>query len=195
MQIDKALNLVIPVYPADTDVAIPSFYVHATAISRQVFETYFMVIAKTFSTIYNSGLGPVAGPRVAMLTLEKIAKDEGMWEGATGVEAGLFNEIRRLANVIRPGDKGWTTIPFQEAVDTKAINDDDRSEVENILVFFTVVSSMHRRAELPIVLDLVSKLWGAERVSLNSTGFAASLKTSTVIADSTEKAKVLSIPS
>lgn len=198
MKLDRRLNLVVPV---DSDGA--TIYVHAAPIAEQVFDRYFMAIAKTFNTIYGEGLGVIAGPRVAAKILRKVAIDLGEWDDqkdtagnvtAIGIENGLMAEIRRLANIIAPGPKGWAASPLQDAITHGTISAEDASEVENALVFFTVASSMHKRAELPAILNGVSKIWDAQTASLNCTGFASSLETSTVTANTGEKAIPSSIP-
>jgi hypothetical protein len=82
--------------------------------------------------------------------LRDIAKKDQMWDGPLGVEAGVFNEIRRLSNVIVPDGgpaaldekdnvqapdvwraPGWKTITLHEALSRKLIDDEDREVVEN----------------------------------------------------------------
>lgn len=190
MKINRKLNLVIPVDRGDEG----TIYVHSTPISREVFERYFLVISKTFAAIYTEGLGIAAGPRVASLLLRKVAEDMGgtderaraaAWED---VQNGLMAEIKRLTNVVVSGHGGWTTLPFQEAVDRKMLDPDDASEVENALAFFTVASAMHKKSELPTILTGAASLWGGQIVSSNSTEFAASLPISTPDGNSGAKA-------
>lgn len=190
MKIDRRLNLVIPVEQDDGTI-----YVHSSPIARAVFDRYFMVIAKTFSSIYNEGLGVTSGPRVAALLLKDTATNLGVWDGEAGVERGLMNEVRRLSNVIMLGPAGWTTIPFQEAVDKKMIDDTDRSEVENAIVFFTVASLMHKKAELPAILGGAVSLWGGQITSSNCTEYASSLPTSTATENSGGTTAGSSVPS
>ena len=191
MQIDKRLNLVVPVYQ-DGDKVL---YVHSAPIRRETFERYFFVISKAFATIYQKGLGAMAGPRIAAMLLKKIAQEDGEWEGPLGVERGLFAEIHRLSNVIAPGDKGWEQIPFEEALRLKLIDDDDASEIENAICFFILASAMHRKTELTGVLEAVKGLWGAQTTSFNSTEYIASLPTLIPVESSGEKATPSSIPS
>jgi hypothetical protein len=191
MKIERNLNFVIPVERDDGT----TVYVHSMPISADVFEQYFLVISKTFARIYLEGLGQTAGPRVAAMLLKDVAMERGLWEGPAGVERGLMNEIRRLSNVVAPGPKGWTTFPFQEAIDQKFLDSSDIREVENALVFFTVASSMHRRQEVRAVLEGAGSLWGAQVESSSSTEFCASLQTSTATANTGGTAAALSVPS
>jgi len=187
MRLNQKLNLVIPVEQGDQ-----TLYVHSTPISTAVFERYFLVLSKTFSAIYNEGLGVTVGPRVAALLLRKIASDRGELED---VEKGLLAEVRRLSNVVAPGEGGWTTYPFQEAVDRRTLDDDDIRVLENALVYFTVASSIHTRADLLVVLDEAGKLWSARTTSLNCTEYAASCPKLTVTDSSGETVTTSSVPS
>lgn len=192
MKLDRNLNFVVPV---DTD-AGTAVYVHATPISRAVFEEHYLVISKTFAAIHQQGLAALSGPRVAALLLRDVAKrtaglevGENAWDGPTGVERTLLPEIRRLTNVIVPTDDGYRTLPYQEVVDKKQhMSADDVAEVEGILAFFTVASAMHRRSQLQIILSGAASLWAAQVTSLNCTEYAASLQTASETDSSGETA-------
>lgn len=184
MKLNKKLNFVIPVV-RDEGV----LYVHATPISRETFEANYLLISKTFANIYTGGLGAAAGPRVAAMAMKDVAANfdamltEPAW--APRVEAFL-TEIRRLATVVPIAGKG-DVVMLQDALDAKMLDEDEVSEVENAIVFFTVASAMHLRSELPTILAGVSRVWDAQSTFLSPTEFAASLRTSTGTADSTEK--------
>jgi len=168
--INRKLNLVLT-YPREKG----NIYVHSTAVSRQVFESFYRVISRAFSAIYTETGGIYAGPRIAALELKRAATELGLQEA--DIQHGLIAEIQRLTSVVMLTDKGWETIPYHEAV-KKMLDEDEASEVENALAFFTVVSRMHRKQDLENVLGVMTNLWGAQIVSLNSTEFAASLQTS-----------------
>jgi hypothetical protein len=166
MKIDKRLNFVIPIERSDGSTA----YVHAEPIREEVFDAHFMIIGQAFAEMYSSGLGLFAGPRVAAKLLKKIAIAAEKWDGEDGVERNLFGEMRRLSHFIAPGvNGGWSPVPLDEAAAKGLISAEDVSEVENALAFFTVASSMHKRSELPVILAVVSRIWGAQTSSLNST--------------------------
>lgn len=187
MKINRKLNLVIPILgdpittkdDAGTDVEKDNVtgYVHAEPISTETFDAHYLVIAKTFAAIYGEGLGFSTGPRIAGRLLRSIAQSVGVWEGPNGVEAGLLRDIFQRANYISSSGE---IIPFSEAIARDVLEKDDLSEVTNSLAFFTVASSMHLRSDLPGVLAGAARFWGGRTTSLNSTEFAASLKTSTV---------------
>lgn len=189
MRIDRKLNLVLPI---ERDGG--TIYVHSTPIGREVFERYFLPISKAFTAIYAEGLGTTGGPRVAAMMLRKISEDMGQWEGAEGVEAGLMNEIRRLSNVAVLGPGGWTQMPLQDAVDQDFFSEDERSEVENVLVFFMVASAMHLRKELDGVIAIASRLWQARAESRSFTDFRNSLPISTLVASPGETVTASLIP-
>jgi hypothetical protein len=104
------------------------------------------------------------------------------------VQHGLVGEIHRLTSAILLTEQGWEAIPFDEALRKNMLDQDEASEVENALAFFTVVSLMHRKTQLPGVLGMACDLWEARIVSSNSTEFAASLRTPTKDEDITKKA-------
>lgn len=198
LKIDKKLNLVIPILgepkiikdDQDRNVEVDNVvaYVHATPISRDVFDAYYMILAKTFSKLYTEGLNWRIGPRVAYLALKTAATEANQWDGPDGVQAGLVNEIRRLTNVAVPGASGWTTVPYSEAITKGLISEDDAAEVDNAITFFIVASAMHIRSEVRTVVTEAAQLWGGRTTSLNSTEFAASLQTSTGDASSGARA-------
>lgn len=185
-KIDKRLNIVIP---------IERGHVHSMPISRAIFDKYFLTISKTFSAIYAEGLGYVAGPRVAALLLKKVAQDCGEWDGEEGVANGLMNEIVRLSNVVIVDEGVWKTIPLYNAIEKEILNEDERSEVINALVFFTCASSMHRPMDLGAILAGMRSLWGGQTTSLACTAFAASLPILTPEDSTGLKATASSIPS
>lgn len=181
MQIDKnTLNLVMPIERGDGS----TVHVYAIPIARAVFERYYMVMAKTFNTIYSGGLGIMSGPRVAAMILKDTAIEMGAWDGAEGVDRGLMQEIRRLTNVLVLGANGWETVPLHEAIAKGHIDEDDMSEVENALAFFSVASHMHRKADRRQILGGASRLWGARLESLSCSEYCASLSKSTMTANS-----------
>lgn len=176
MRINKSLNLVIPITDAEDKITA---YVHSSPISSDVFDAFFLPIAKTFSSIYGQGLGMLAGPRIADKLLKKISIEMDVWEGPTGVQAGLVSEIHRLTNVLTVGKSGWETLPFGVAKSKGIIDSDDAAEVDAALIFFTVCSVMHRKSDVPGILGGAMKLWGAQIESLNSTEYINFLTKST----------------
>ena len=169
------MNLVVPV---DTSTH-GTVYVHSTPVSREVFERYFLTIAKTFAAIFQQGLGEVSGPRVSLMLLRRIAEVDRNWEGPEGVERGLVAEMRRLTNVIVSSDRGWQTVPLESAVQEKIIDRDDAAEVENAVAFFTVICHVAAERNLANFHDGMRSLWGAQVVPSDCTAYRSSLPTST----------------
>jgi hypothetical protein len=209
MRIDRKLNFVIPIYgdekiktdaegqPIKGDDGKPVMfqpviaYVHSTPLAAETVDKHFLILGQTFSSIFNNGLGTAAGPGMAMRLLKSLAIRTRQWEdspdGEQGVRTGLVEEIRRLTMVIVPGASGWQPIPLQVAVDRKILIEEDRSEVENAIVFFIAVSATLNRAERKPMLETACGLWSALLSQSNPTDFAASLTTSTETASSGEK--------
>lgn len=175
MRIDKRLYLIIPVTRADGS----EIFVHSSPISSDLFDKYYLPIAKTFSAMYSQGLGALAGPRIADKLLRQMSQDLGVWDTQDGVQNGLLAEIHRLTNVLMPGKQGWVTVPFYDAKRQKQLDAEDCAEVEAAVVFFIVASAMHHRSHLLGLLEGAMSLWGAEVKSLTCTEFRNSLPTST----------------
>ena len=191
MRINRALNLVIPLEDGETTI-----YVHSTPLSREAWESNYMVLSKTYAALFDEGLNIVAGPMVAGLILKDVAIARGVWDA---VQGGLLNEIRRISNVVMPGPNGWTTIPLEDAVNRKVLDDETLSEAENIIVFFMCVSAVLRgpqnRAKLELGLSILSSLWKAQTTSYNSTEYARSLPTLTPEENTGVLTSVSSVPS
>ena len=191
MEIDRKLNLVIGI-----DQGKWTIYVHSMPISAEIFKRYYKVIGRTFSEIFKTGLDFTAGPRVAAMLLEDVARALNMWDGTDGVQNGLLNEIRRLTHVVLPDQGGaWTVLPMEEVVRRKLISDEDLSEVDNAIVFFIVSSAMHRRPTLKAMMEGAALLWGGQITQSNVTEFAAGLQTLMPAENTGAKATRLSIPS
>lgn len=171
MIINERLNLVVPLYHGDDVYA----YVHAQPLSREVFEANYLLISRTFSAIHSEGLGNIAGPRVARMVMKTVAEQQKNEDSAQA----LINEIRRLSSVVLPSEGGWTTLPLQDALNQKKLDEDDVEEVENAITFFICASAMYRKVTLRVMLDGATKLWGAQISSLTCMAFVASLPIST----------------
>lgn len=179
MRISKELNLVIP---------MDGMIVHSMPISRDVFEQFYKVIAKTYATLASEGL-MLMGPRVAYLTLKEVSGES--W---CDVENGLINEIVRLSNIGIVGENGWKTIPLATAIGSKKIDKDSTADIKGQLVFFTCVSSLVKKEDLKATLAITNGLWGSQSTLLNSTEYVSSLSTSTEPESSGEMANTSSVP-
>jgi len=188
MKIDRNLNLVFPVERAE-GVA----YVHCTPVGMLVFEHHFLAISKTFSALIENGGEWLLrmGPRVAKMMLKKVSETDRSWDE---IERGFLVEIRRLTNVVMPLETGWTNIPLQEAVDKGYFSDEDLSEVENAVVFFTVCCASMKKKEANALTEAIAGLLDGQATSFNVTDFQRSLPTSTPEGNIGAKAKASSIP-
>lgn len=188
-KLNRHLNMVLPV----TVEGGGSIYVHATLVSREVFESNFAVFSRAFNRIYSEGHGYTA-PRIAKLMLIEAAQEMKRWDGPAGVRASLLPEIYRLTNVLTPGTRGWETLPFDDDAARRLLDDDDVSEIENAIVYFTLASRVHRKSEARQILESALSLWGAQLTWSNVTEFAAGLPTSTPPASIGEKVTPSLIP-
>jgi hypothetical protein len=185
VHISRDLNIVIPVDGVNGRV-----YVHSTPISSAVFDQYFLVLAKVYSTFDVERIWPTA-PRISSLLLRQIAqatvRPDGRgswWDGPDGIENGLLNEVRRLTNIVLPvKDGGWTTMPFHEAA--KQMDDDDLADVESLLAFFTCLSaSTLRHQDRAAWKQRMAEGLDVQLTSLNCSEYAHSLATSPETASS-----------
>jgi hypothetical protein len=147
--------------------------------------------------MYAEGVSQVTGPRIAALMLEKISKEDGIWEtdGAIiGVKDSLINEIRRLSNVILSTSEGWKTIPLMDAVNQGKLEIEDVEEAEGFIVFFTCISRIHKRKEVLTFLGPMAKLWNTQSTLLNVTEYIASLPTLKTEETLAPEVPTLSIP-
>lgn len=183
MQLDRRLNIVLPIERGSD-----TLYVHATPISRAIFETYYLVLAKAWSALVGHGLNTAAAPGVALLLLRETAQAMDRWQGANGIEQGLLPEIFRLTNVLMPSPQGYQVVPFEEVRRNKSIDDDDLAEVENILVFFTLASVVPPKRDREGIIVGIAAVWNAQTTSSNSTEYLNSLPTLKETGSSGEKA-------
>ncbi len=192
MKIDRKLNLVIPIEREDKT----ALWVYASPVRKEVFETYFLVLAKTFSALARNGLDPRSGPSVAALMLREVAmatlRNDGSnwWDGDDGVggKTGLLAEIVRLANCLVATEEGWQTLPLQEALDKKLVTDDEKSEVMNLLAFFTAASLVAPKQDRPVLLNGMAAIYQLETTFSPFTEWANSCKTRIAAENTGEKA-------
>lgn len=186
--INHALNLVIPVELESGQTA----YVHSTPVGREVFEANFMVMSKAFAMLFGQGLGVIAGPRVAYLTLKKVAEETGEWPA---VKASLVNEIVRLTNVAMPtDDKGYDHVPLHTLFERNTFDAEDRASIEGELIFFTLVARLNKRDQAAAMMKAVGGLWGSQTTSSAFTEYLASLRTSIEVETSAPTSSTSSVP-
>lgn len=188
MEISRKMNLITPV---ETDAG--TIYVHSVPISKAVYRAHFLPLSKTFAAIFGQGLNVIAGPRVAYMMLENVAKTDGTWEGANGVKNTLVQEIIRSSTAIVPVDgKGWEEIPLDVAIDRDIVDPDD---VLGEIVFFTCVFAINKPGQAKSLMQDVNSLWNSVCTSQTAMEWATSLQTSTSSENTGETVSTSSVPS
>ena len=180
VSISRKLNIVLPPFQTKDGTA----YVHSVPIGRATFETCYRPMARAMSSIITEGIGPITGPSVAALILQQEA--DAIGEGET-VKSGVMLDIKRNTTLIF-ADKA-DQLPYAVAMQRNVLDEDQQSEVENLLVYFTLVSWIRLPPDLAsrLGLDGLRQLWNVQTISLDSTAFMSSLKTSTPAANTGEK--------
>lgn len=176
LKIDDRLNLVIPLALSGGDA-----YVHSTPISQETFDEHFMLLSRTFNTLFGEGFAATTGPRVAYLMMERVARNTRDGESF----AAVMNEIYRLTMVALPGGEFML---LDEAIKAAKIDQADKREIDNALVFFTVTSALLKPKDANEMISEGARLWGALTTSLGFMAYVASLSTSTGGASSGETA-------
>ena len=178
--ISRKLNIVLP--PVETPDGL--MFIHSTPIGRSVFEQCFRPMARAMSSIISEGIGPVTGPSVAKLVLISEAKSLGEEGNINGL---LMSEIKRLTSVMLGGKN--EVIPYAVACQRNLLDEDQQSEVENVLIYFTLVSWIRLPDAMSSGMGMegLRQLWRAQTTSLDATAFLASLQTSTQVESTGEK--------
>ena len=192
MRLDHKLNLVVEAELANGAPA----HVHATPVSRLVFEQHFQVIGMTFSALWQNGLDYLAGPQMAYLMLKQVATNLNRWEGPGGVENSFVAEIVRLANVAAPeeGGRGWALTPLYDVLRDKLLDEEQAGDLMNALVFFILVSAIQRGAVKTATLDGMNALWATRTTRFGLSEWVASLPTSTAT-ETSPQPEASSVPS
>lgn len=178
MRIDQRLNFVFPIETPNND----TVYVHSMPIGRVVFESFYSVLGKVFTTCFE-GEDPkhvaLTAPQVAYPALKKLAMSNGTWEGQNGVKAGLINEIIRLTSIMFIGDNGWEMLPMDAATKRGILDEDCEAEVLSSLVFFTSISKVAPKTLAGTFLEMAGSLRSWQFSYLGCMEFMSSLPTST----------------
>ena len=157
-------------------------HIHSTAVSREIFEQFYLELGKVFSQCFesdNPSHVALSAPRLAYPSLKSIATQSGTWDGPSGVKFGLINEIIRLTNVIYCGENGWETLPFDLAIKRGIIDEDEEAEVMSSLVFFTAISKVAPRDFRVSFLEMAGNLRHWVVTSLDCMAYQTGLPTLT----------------
>ena len=201
MQLNDAMNLVIPLRSDDRGVQV---YGYHTPISREVFEANFMILAATRATMAAKGVQFMmgSGPSVAALILKDEAKKDAESRGDFDDEGkpsdraakALLAELKRLTTLVAPGPNGWDMIPVEAALSKGIIDADDWREAESALVFFTCHYALAKRAERALVVPATARVLTGLNTSSTLSEFVNSLQTS-MQAETSAQAAGSSVPS
>lgn len=178
MKINKNLNLVVQIQTIDYG----TVHIHSTAVSREIFEQFYLELGKVFSQCFesdNPSHVALSAPRLAYPSLKSIATQSGTWDGPSGVKFGLINEIIRLTNIIYCGENGWETLPFELAIKRGIIDEDEEAEVMSSLVFFTAISKVAPRDFRISFLEMAGNLRHWVVTSLDCMAYQTGLPTLT----------------
>lgn len=172
IRISKKLNLVITIELEDGS----KIYVHSMPITMPIFDSYWEPIARAYTRIFATPLINVSGPKVAKRTLRKEAEVLGVWDGPSGVQLGLYGEIRRLTSVCLPKEGGgWEMLPYEIVLTRKLLDEESIDHLENMITFFILVSAIQDRKEIKPTLENTSTIWPLRPESLSATEFMTSL--------------------
>lgn len=178
MRIDQKLNFVFPIETPNHGTA----YVHSMPVGRVVFESFYSVLGKVFTTCFE-GEDPkhiaLTAPQVAYPALKRLAVSSNTWEGQDGVKAGLINEIIRLTSVMFAGENGWEFLPMDVVTKRGIFDEDCEAEVLSALVFFTSISKVAPKTLAGTFLEMAGSLRSWQFTSLGCMEFMTSLPTLT----------------
>jgi hypothetical protein len=184
MRIDKNLNFVFPVDTSSNG----TVWVYSMPIARSVFETYYDVLGKVFTKCFDGEDAKhvaLTAPQLALPALKSISQANNTWEGVSGVQKGLLNEIIRLTNVAFVGERGWETIPLDTAANQKIVDEENVSEIMSSLIFFTSICKVAPRSLAATFLEMAGSLREWQFTSSPFTEWLSSLPQLTTESDST----------
>lgn len=176
MKLNRRLHLVLTVEQDDGSKIV----VHTAPISRAVYTANYDLIISTAVELYGANWAPGTGMRVASLRMGEIAlrKDGGLEakdRTYRDMYDGLINEIWRLTNFLVLDPKtGWQTLPLQQAINSKFVDEDALEEIKNAVCFFTVASWFHNGPERQALYEQMPN-FGATTTSLDCTAYRNTL--------------------
>lgn len=168
--INEALNLVVPL-------SDDRGHVHCPPLSRDAFEQCWKLFARTWSVLESDNMAISAAVAVSSLALKECAEDGD----ASTLEKyhAVMAEIRRNATFIGATSEGFTPVPLATAEKKGWITEDDRYDIENILVFFIAASALLPKRRKTLLLRFLTSLRDVETSSLTATQYLDSLRNST----------------
>ena len=181
MKLDSSLNFVVPLFHGEDD-GSPYAYVYARPISVAAFEANYRLLVRTFQTMMEEGSSAM---RFARLFMKDAA---AALPNGEAMATALLNEVGRLSSAVVATARGWETIPLQQAVDAKLLDDGDGDEAIGAAVFFLAVWHISPKSIRSGLLASGTQAWSAELSPLPPMEWIASLPTLTEAATSGETA-------
>ena len=199
MQVDGDLNLVFPITWNDKGPAIWAYHV---PISRKVFDASYRLLAATKDILCPDGDWSTSSTMIAGNTLRDAGRRDaaryGLPEGLSVEDGGaavpLLAELRRLTTLMVPSANGYESLPAEVAIGRKTISEEDWTDAESALVFFTCALSLIPHGRRTGVGPAFAAALLGSTTSLSVTAFRDSLATSTAPATS-EAPAPSSVPS
>lgn len=186
MKITRDLKIVIPLETEKSG----RCYVYSLPLSRQLFEQYVIELGETYSACFG-GYDPkhiaMTAPQLAFPILKSVATRLGTWEGPSGVQNGLINELSRLTTVAHATSDGWQQVPLHTALTRGVIDEDEHSEVLSSLCFFLLASRVGPKTLMDHSLMAAGSPRDWAHTSSDFTTYLASLPTSTPAPVTTKK--------
>jgi hypothetical protein len=172
MQITDSLNLAIPFGDGLT-----AFH---TPISRAVYEAHYAALNATRAAIARKGIHYQmgSGPGIANLVLRDEGKKDADERSAEDTTPALLGEIKRLTTVLVPGPAGYEQMPIDAAINRGILDEEDWSELEAQIVFFTCHVATAKKAERKEFATSIASVLNGSITPSASTAYAASLPTS-----------------
>jgi len=190
MNIDSDLNLVFPITWNGSEPVIRAYH---SPLGRAAFEASYRLLAVVKDVLCPKGEWSQSSPMIATLALRDAGRDEAIQRGLPdglneaeleqrmkdgGTAAPLLAEIKRLTTVLVPSATGYEVLPIDVALARKLLTDDDWTDAEAALVFFTCALLMTQRARRAIVAPFFASVLRGSITSSSPTAFAGSLATS-----------------
>ena len=185
MQISRELKLVLPIYGEDEEMKLTVF---VEPISRLVFEAHYRIMAKTWSDLNSANIGAVGLMTTASFALKDAAIElYGQEKGEARYKA-FMAEVMNGAKAVVPLSGSWQPTPYENAVSTGHITDDDAAVVESLIAFFTLACRMVDPYWGKILRTGLQLNYGAQFATSSFTEYLTTLPTLATAASSGEKA-------
>ncbi len=185
-RITRDLKLVFPCETTSNGIV----HVYSLPLSRLLFEQYVLELGETYSACfgaYDPKHVALTSPQMAYPVLKSIAARMGTWEGPTGVQNGLINEISRVTMVAHATGEGWSQVPLSVALARDILDEDTHADILSVLTFFTLASRVGPKDLMDHSLRAAGSPRDWQFTSLGFTEWLGSLKTLKPKPDTTKK--------